>query len=310
MQSNNHHQDSRADGCAEHLCLCDEIHRQEIYTTLEHQRLTRKYGDVVRLYQGDAKSSWNELFYLLFMRTLGDELNRDAFLELARRLPLSILMRERSSTLSLEAMLVATSGLLERYSNKEYSSPLVAEAGYLLKKHNVTPLSFKQWRLGRIRPYNHPVVRLSQVASIITSREFIFGDTLQCTTQKDVDELFCVATTPHLISTHSYLTGHGQRDELRIGATKRALIGINLVVPLQYAYGCYVHDDDICIRALELNQGLPAEDNRYINRWRSCGLNPHSAFETQALIQLTTQYCKKQMCAECPVGKRIAAGVI
>ena len=39
--------------------------------------------------------------------------------------------------------------------------------------------------------------------------------------------------------------------------------------------------------------------------WHDAGLTPRSAFESQALLQLATEYCAAKRCAECPVGRRI-----
>mgnify|MGYP004445148117 len=58
--------------------------------------------------------------------------------------------------------------------------------------------------------------------------------------------------------------------------------------------------------ALTLLERLPAEDNRYMRAWQAAGVRPRNAFESQALLQLATEYCAARRCAECPVGRRIA----
>ncbi len=295
--------------CGTHLSRCEELYRQEIYSSLSHERLQRKYKDIAELFEREGRFNWNEVFFILFMRRLGDGQNSETFMEVALRLPLHILLRERSHPLKVEAMLIATAGFIGNYSNEEYIAPLRDEANYLLHKYNITPLDIKHWDFSRIRPYNHPVVRLSQVAQLICSHEFIFDTMLECTTLDDVDSLFRVEATEHLLTTHPHLTCQGQRS-LSIGSQKRTLLGINLIVPLQFAYGYYIHDEDICLRAHELNERLPAESNRYIRDWQKHGIIPMYAFETQALIQLTTCYCMCSRCEECIVGQRIASGRI
>ena len=39
--------------------------------------------------------------------------------------------------------------------------------------------------------------------------------------------------------------------------------------------------------------------------WAAAGAAPRNAFESQALLQLATEYCAAERCAECPVGRRI-----
>ena len=92
----------------------------------------------------------------------------------------------------------------------------------------------------------------------------------------------------------------------RIGAFKANIIGINLVAVLQFAYGSYTGSERLRDSALTLLERLPAEDNRYMRAWQAAGVRPRNAFESQALLQLATEYCAARRCAECPVGRRIA----
>ncbi|MFI3282476.1 MAG: DUF2851 family protein [Rikenellaceae bacterium] len=296
--------------CGERLSACDEIHRQGVFSTLEHERLLRKYGDILKIYEGeDGKYNWNQVFYLLFMRTMGDEANRDVFMEVARRLPLKYILRERNTPMRVEAMFLYAAGFIGHYANYDYIEPLKRDAEYLAHKYDIQPLTINHWNLGRIRPVNHPVVRLSQVAMLLCTHEFMFDDMIRCKERRDIDKLFVVKSTDHFIATHPYLMREGQ-ESITLGASKRVLLGINLVVPMQFAYGYFSHDDDLCAQAQDLNESLPAEMNRYIRRWREQGLNPTTSFETQALIQLTTKYCKEAKCNECPVARLIVADVI
>lgn len=230
-------------------------------------------------------------------------------MEIARRLPLLSLMREKSSPMKIEAMLIGVSGFLDAYSNKEYIAPLKMEAKYLMHKYQISPMDINHWDLKRIRPFNHPVVRLSQVATLISSHDILFSDVLECKTRQDVESIFRVEATKHLCDTHPNLVRE-EGGDITLGENKSSLIGINLVVPIQYAYGCYTNDDNLCANAQELNENLSPEFNRYIKMWREKGVKPHSAFESQALIQLTTCYCQKDRCSECPVGRRVSKGVI
>ena len=75
---------------------------------------------------------------------------------------------------------------------------------------------------------------------------------------------------------------------------------------LQFAYGSYTASERLRDSALTLLERLPAEDNRYMREWVNAGVRPGNAFESQALLQLATEYCAAGRCAECPVGRRIA----
>ena len=93
----------------------------------------------------------------------------------------------------------------------------------------------------------------------------------------------------------------------RLGAFKARIIGINLVAVLQFAYGSRTGDERLRDSALSLLERLPSEDNRFMRAWSGEGVPIRNAFESQALLQLATEYCARTRCAECPVGRRIAA---
>ncbi len=100
--------------CCAYLAGLDALHRTECCTSLLFERLGRKMRTLDAL-RAEAGDDWNQTFYLLYFRTLGDRANQKAYLELARRLPYRFLLRERLTPRAIEAMLLGTSGLLQRY---------------------------------------------------------------------------------------------------------------------------------------------------------------------------------------------------
>ena len=57
---------------------------------------------------------------------------------------------------------------------------------------------------------------------------------------------------------------------------------------------------DLDSRGIELLEQLPAESNLFINRWQKLGIKPENALESQALLQLTKEYCNHLRCDKCP----------
>ncbi len=294
---------ARSYGCGNFLVNCKGIDLQDIYNSLEHERLTRKQAEVRATFDGLGGMNWGQTIYIHLMRTLGDEANKDAFVEVASRLSLAVLQRERLSQRGVEALLLGASGLLKTYHNDNYVVPLLRESEYLMHKYQITPISAKCWNIADVRPLNHPIFRLSQVASIINNEEFVMSSIIKCRTRQEVDDIFRVDATPHLLETHSL--NSAELKKISIGSIKRNLLGINLVVPAKLAYGYYIHDDDMCAEAFELNEKLDAEHNKYTRGWGQKGLIPTSAYESQALIQLAKEYCQKLRCEECIVARFI-----
>ena len=289
--------------CGGYLAALDELQRTEIGTALIFDRLQRKMRTVEAL-RDEASENWNQTFYLLYFRTLGDRQNQEAFLQLARKVPYKIVLRERLVPHAVEAMLFGASGLLELYRNDTYTLDLKRSFEYFAAKYEIEPMDASEWVLTEIRPANHPVLRLAQAAEFFTQDEFVMERAMACRTEEEVRKLFCIEASPYW-RTHHIPGAESDESPKRIGAFKANIIGINLVAVLQFAYGSYTGNERLRDSALTLMERLPAEDNRYMRDWRSAGVRPRNAFESQALLQLATEFCAGTRCAECPVGRRI-----
>lgn len=293
--------------CGNFVAAQSALHRNEICTAMVFDRLQRKMRTVEALH-AEADENWNQTFYLLYFRTLGDRVNQQAYLELARRVPYKQVLRERLVPHAVEAMLFGASGLLELYRHDQYTLDLRRSFEYLSAKYAITPMEASHWELSEIRPANHPVLRLAQAAEFFIQDEFVMDRTMACRTEGDIRQLFCIEASEYW-RTHHIPGAQSDERPKRIGAFKANIIGINLVAVLQFAYGSYTGREQLRDSALTLLERLPAEDNRYMRDWRASGLTPGNAFESQALLQLTTEYCAARRCTECPVGRRILKSV-
>lgn len=289
--------------CGGYLAAQNPLQRSEICTSLLFDRLGRKMRTVEAL-RREADENWNQTFYLLYFRTLGDRQNQQAFLELARRVPYKTVLRERLVPHAVEALLLGTSGLLDLYPHDTYTLDLKRSFVYLAAKYEITAMEAGAWQLANIRPANHPVLRIAQAAEFFSQDEFIMERAMACRSEEDIRQLFCVEASPYWRTHH---TPGAERDESpkRIGRFKANIIGINLVCVLQFAYGSSTGREALRDSALSLLERLPAEENRYMRLWAAAGATPRNAFESQALLQLATEYCAAERCAECPVGRRI-----
>lgn len=281
----------------------DDLHRSEIFVDAEYDRLVRKYHKIREIYLASGEN-WNQTFYAMLFRAMDVTGNRAAYERLARIVDYPIVLREQQSPLSIEALLIGTSGLLANYRDDEYIHSLKNEYFYLAKKYELLPMRASEWRIAGVRPYNHPVLRLAQIASFLSQKDFVMNALLDCRTPADVERLFGVEASAYW-SSHFIPAELSANVPKRIGREKSVLLGINLVVPLQYAYGSYVESEELRERAISLLEALPAENNQYLRRWGSYGVRAHNAFESQALLQISTEYCHGERCEECPLGAKL-----
>ena len=274
-----------------------------VHSRLMFERMEQKYRTIKTIYDA-AGSNWNMTFFVMFLRTLGDASNREAFMRVAWRVSYTAVLNERSSQLSVEALLLGASGLLEAYPADDYTRRLAAEFDHLSHKYTIEAMSAGEWNLHRINPRNHPVLRLAQAAAFLTDNELAFSSTMECRTGEDVGRIFGAEASEYW--TRHFTPGtEGGESPKRIGHAKASLIGINLVAPLQFAYGRVMESDRMRGRAMELLESIEAEDNRYMRRWAAYGAVPATAYDSQALLQLATVYCDRRRCEECPLGRLI-----
>ncbi len=289
--------------CGRYLASLDEINRQEIYIHFETERLERKYNDVKQCYLTEAGESWHQTLFSYFFQYLGDPVNKKLYKRVAQLVGYNAVLRERATPKVLEALLLGASGLLKDYHEDHYTIELKHNAEHMMHKYNITPLSSRDWNLHKVQPKNHPVLRLAQAAAFFARYELFFDLLIDCRCIQDVEALFSVEASEYW-TTHYVPAQFSSKSVKRLGSDKCNILGINLVVMIQYAYGTYTSDEVLLERAQNLIEDLKPETNWIVNRWRNYGIKVTSAFESQALIQIGSEYCTKDRCADCLLGAR------
>lgn len=291
--------------CGGYLAGLDALHRSEICNALTFDRLNGKYRTVREVYLASGEN-WNQTFYVMLFRYMGDPANRETYMELARRVRYKTVLRERGEqgSVRIEAMLFGGAGLLATLPEDDYTRLLQREFDYLSRKYDIDPLESDRWQMRGIRPANRPTLRLAQLAAFLSRHEFVIERVIECRSGADVYRLFGVEA-PQYWSSPCRTEDPASERPRRVGHFKSDILAINLVAILQFAYGTYTAQDGLLARAVALLESIPAEDNRYMRRWSDYGLRPANAFESQALLQLAAVYCASSRCTECPVGRRI-----
>ncbi len=271
--------------CGIYLHNLDGVRRQMIYQNFEVERLQSKYITVRDQHERE-RMSWSQIAFNFLIKYMGDMANRKNYLELASRVDLSILHREHSLR-NIEGLLIGAAGLLSTLPEDDYARDFINNGNYLLHKYQIEPMGRGKWQ--GATACKAPIIRLSQIAQIIHKNENLFNRIVHCRTRDDIFELCSAPASPELSKYFGSATRH-------IGVDVRDVIGINTIVPLLYAYGFYTADESLTYAANDLNEALPAERNGIINSWRTHGLTPTSAYESQALIEIYEKHCKCRKC--------------
>ena len=235
---------------------------------------------------------WERATFVTLSRSFGFGLNGDTFERWAMRIPLQAAGKHRDNLFQIEALFLGMAGLIEEVKmvkDEEEVERLQREFAFLKHKFSLgESMQRSDWRLLRTRPQNFPFIRILQIAELYHNGKAQMSKLLEA---KDIKEL------------QQSLTVKGTT------ASSRRLLIINTVVPLLFAYGRHIGDEDICMRAVRLLEELPAENNFILRQWQACGLKVGTAADSQALIQLKRQYCDRIDCLRCRFGYEYLKGV-
>lgn len=289
--------------CCHHIQSIDALCLSTLLTRLAYERLERKARDIMRTFRL-CNESWNECFHTMLLGVLGGMDNRAPMLRLAERVTNNMLMRENSSKVKLEALLLGGAGLLDIYGDDDYLQLLRQEFTHLRAKYNIKPMSATEWQLTNIYPHNHPTLRLTQLAACYFNRDFTMQSALACTTNKAVYQFFGGETSDYWLDNFSVANSHSVMN-YRMGHLKSDLLGINLIAPMMFAYSTYTQNEAALNNAIHLQESIVAENNKYTKPWSMAGFEMRNAFESQALIQLSKEYCSRLRCEECPLSQQL-----
>jgi hypothetical protein len=277
-------------------------------TALTIERLQAKSDAIMKIFS-ETGNDWDETFYRIIARYFGFRVNKEPFEMLASALPFRIIRKHSDNRFQIEALLFGTSGMLDEGLFKEalsdkYYKDLIREYRILSAKYSLQPVHGWLWKFSKLRPVNFPTIRISQLAAMLSVTGGLFSKILETVDIKQLRELFeCEASS--YWDDHYIFGKKSSRLPKKAGLQAADIFLINAVIPIVFIYGRFHDRPELCERALEFLEETDPEKNSVISDWKSAGIEMESAFYTQALLQLTDEYCRKRRCLECRIGCRL-----
>ncbi|QQR85657.1 MAG: DUF2851 family protein [Flavobacteriales bacterium] len=267
------------------------------------ERLERKTKDVEQVI-ARCRGDEAEAFHQHLAAGFGFKVNAEPFAQLARALPLKVLLKYRDNALRTEALVLGTAGLLQVDFVDEHPRRIQEEFTALAVLHGLRPLSPAIWKFGRLRPANFPTVRLVQFARLFSKLDGVFGRLLEQERAADLIPLLEVEADGYW-HDHWLLDKTAKPEPKRLGSTAAELLVINVIVPFLFAVGRLHGKPELADRALGLLDQLPPEANTIIEGWESLGIRARSAARTQPLLELKNEYCGQRRCLHCVIGTEL-----
>jgi len=294
--------------CQNDIGRLDSFYLRHWLHSLLIERLQKKSDAIMKIF-AETRNDWDETFYRVLTRYFGFRVNTEPFEMLASVLPFKVIRKHADNRFQIEALLFGTAGMLDEGLFREavsdnYYLDLIKEYKILSSKYSLMPIHGWLWKFSRLRPVNFPTIRISQLASMISVAGGLFSRTLEAADAGQLRELFEVSASEYW--KDHYIFG---RKSIRIakntGRQATDIFLVNAVIPLIFVYGRFKDNQGVRERALEFLEAIHPEENSIISDWKLSGMEAESAFYTQALLQLTEEYCRKRRCLECRIGCKL-----
>tara|TARA_R110001583_G_scaffold26142_2_gene94322 strand:+ start:9325 stop:10596 length:1272 start_codon:yes stop_codon:yes gene_type:complete len=248
-------------------------------------------------------NNWEATLFILLAKSFGLKVNGEAFLNFANSFDFSIVRKVSNNLEQLEALFFGQAGLLSFDSESVYFNKLKQEYDYLKVKFKLDSISKGQVHYFRLRPNNFPTIRLSQLAVLFNKNQLLFSKIIETESLDQFYKLFEVSTLPFW-ETHYTFETTSKKSTKKLTKSFVDLLLINTIIPLKFVYLKSLGKSDFSSIYLILEQIKP-EKNSIISNFEALKIKSSNAFKTQALLQLKNEYCSKQLCLNCAIGKEL-----
>lgn len=247
---------------------------------------------------------WEELCWQLMAQAMGGKVNGFVFLQMARQITPTMLARHSHHLPYLEALLLGQCGLLKsKGAPDDYLRELQGHYTHLAAKNGLEPVQLPASLL-RMRPANFPTIRLAQLARLYHGQSPFFARLLACNSVENLEALFAIQASAYWDAHYSFGAESPIKPKL-LGKTMTHLLLINAALPALFLYASHQKNSGLQEKVLALLSALPPEENKVVKGYAALGVPSQSAFDSQALIELKTQYCDALKCLDCRVGYQL-----
>lgn len=274
-----------------------------------YQHGKKRFDRKIKRYQAELSfCSFDQLLYQGIFESLGYSNNKFPFYQLAQQIPyvkLQNMILSGYNKTDILSLLLHCSDLIN-YMPSQIKTDLTSDLNTSFVSHNyeLPDVEF-EWNLFRIRPVNHPVMRLIQILDLIY-------DSVQSGLINHILKIFSFEKENLSIS------GFRRRAQLfiskqafgsidsKMGAGRIDLILVNVIIPIITLYAKkmeYTDLEDYCYFLLKEFPGL--SENTISNTMRKYMTDDidqrvnMKAIYQQGLIQIYQNYCINHLCEMC-----------
>lgn len=275
-----------------------------------------------------GKEIWKQLFYELVFEALGYSKNKVPMSTLAQFANINFLSKIEHDGVIIdkyEAALLSIAGLahsqesVTEKESKDYSERIILNWNSVKPFYDGKYMTETQWHFFRLRPQNFPTIRIAAGARIL--KELLHGNLINVITKKiteihNLNVLINSLRSLFVIKSSGYWRNHYIFDrpangEIKyfVGASRADEIVVNVILPFFALYFEIFGNANLAKKILKI-YGIYEQraENQIINDVGSA-LNIveqiNKTILSQGMIELFRNYCSKNKCLECEIGKDV-----
>jgi hypothetical protein len=273
---------------------------------LFQRRLKQKVQCIQQWLLGSGRD-WEQVFFMALLKSFGLNINGAAFLSLGKALHYRIIRKNAHDPFLLESMFFGMTGLLKTDKIADpYYLLLKASYKYLQAKYKFRDESVFKPEFFSLRPYNFPTLRLSQIANLYHRNPALFMTVVKATSLTSIRTLLQTKAGNYW-DTHYVFGKPTAWEPKKTSRQFTDLIILNAVLPIREAYYQNKGSSDLNFLT-SVAQEMSAERNKIVRLFHTKGVPASNAYQTQALLELYSQYCIKNKCLHCAVGRHLLFG--
>ncbi|MBE7443691.1 MAG: DUF2851 family protein, partial [Flavobacteriales bacterium] len=230
--------------------------------------------------------------------------NSEPFHLLAKNTPLKIIEKHRNLFV-IEALLFGQAGFLVDEKDDEYSRRLKKEYHFLQSKFKLIPLDKSLWKFLRLRPANFPTLRIAQLAHLLSNEPRIFSKVLEIDSVNELQQLFSLTASSYWNNHYQFGVEQKVTSQKRTGKLMIDSLIVNVVVPMLFVYATTTQNEELKSKAIQFLEKLTSEKNTILLNFEKLGIKSKNALQSQALIELKTNYCSQKKCLTCSIGNNL-----
>ncbi len=271
------------------------------------------------------KKLWQQLLYELLFEALGYSQNKEIMKKMAQSINVNFIHSNisNSNSIEMESLFFNVSGMMPEVKNlpkeevSEYTNKLATEWELLSKKYDGERFSETDWHFFRIRPQNFPTIR---IMGGIQYLESILNRNLISIIIKKIEEIRKISVLINSIRSLLIIKSHGfwkthyifdqpAKNEIKyfIGFSRADEIMVNIILPFFMVYFNVFGKKELSKKILQIYNVYEQRDDNKITREVSSNLGvlnlQKNTIYAQGMIELYRNYCSKNKCLECEIGK-------